>query len=201
MEKKELLSSIATRGSGEIYLGVVGAVRTGKSTFIKKMNKGQWFNSPSSTQGNFNILPRGVMRAEKDSIFENPMFIYAPDGKSLAMSSHYPPEINWHWAEILENNGLSEDRMKTLRDQSNLTRVFKDLTPTFHESKIGLTDYIHCSILANHYMAGHFVLFSMHKPLSKEVLPLCSILVSYISKYINSIGLSRCLLDSKYFLI
>ena len=42
------------------------------STFIKKMNKGQWFNSPSSTQGNFNILPRGVMRAEKDSIFENP---------------------------------------------------------------------------------------------------------------------------------
>ena len=37
MEKKELLSSIATRGSGEIYLGVVGAVRTGKSTFIKKL--------------------------------------------------------------------------------------------------------------------------------------------------------------------
>ena len=37
MEKKELLSSIATRGSGEIYLGVVGAVITGKSTFIKKL--------------------------------------------------------------------------------------------------------------------------------------------------------------------
>ena len=37
MEKKELLSSIATRGSGEIYLGVVGAVRTGKSTFIKRL--------------------------------------------------------------------------------------------------------------------------------------------------------------------
>lgn len=120
-----------------------------------------------------------------DSIFENPMFIYAPDGKSLATSSHYPPEINWHWAEILKNNGLSEERMKTLRDQSNLTRVFKDLTPTFHESKIGLTDYIHCSILANHYMAGHFVLFSMHKPLSQEVLPLCRILVSYISKYME----------------
>lgn len=36
MDKKELLSSIAKRGQGEIYLGVVGAVRTGKSTFIKR---------------------------------------------------------------------------------------------------------------------------------------------------------------------
>ena len=37
MNKKELLESIAKRGNGEIYLGVVGAVRTGKSTFIKSI--------------------------------------------------------------------------------------------------------------------------------------------------------------------
>ncbi len=36
MEKKDIISSIAKRGNGEIYLGVVGAVRTGKSTFIKR---------------------------------------------------------------------------------------------------------------------------------------------------------------------
>ena len=36
MEKIEIISSIAKRGNGEIYLGVVGAVRTGKSTFIKR---------------------------------------------------------------------------------------------------------------------------------------------------------------------
>ncbi len=36
MEKKEIIESIARRGNGEIYLGVVGAVRTGKSTFIKR---------------------------------------------------------------------------------------------------------------------------------------------------------------------
>ncbi len=36
MDKKELLSSIAKRGNGSIYLGVVGSVRTGKSTFIKR---------------------------------------------------------------------------------------------------------------------------------------------------------------------
>ena len=37
MDKKELLNSISVKSNGEIYLGVVGAVRTGKSTFIKKV--------------------------------------------------------------------------------------------------------------------------------------------------------------------
>lgn len=37
MEIKEIMESISKRGNGSIYLGVVGAVRTGKSTFIKKV--------------------------------------------------------------------------------------------------------------------------------------------------------------------
>ena len=37
MEKKEIIENISIRGNGSIYLGVVGAVRTGKSTFIKKV--------------------------------------------------------------------------------------------------------------------------------------------------------------------
>ena len=36
MDKEKIISSISRRGNGEIYLGVVGAVRTGKSTFIKR---------------------------------------------------------------------------------------------------------------------------------------------------------------------
>ena len=36
MDKTEILQSLGKKGNGEIYLGVVGAVRTGKSTFIKK---------------------------------------------------------------------------------------------------------------------------------------------------------------------
>lgn len=36
MEKIEVIKSIGKRTGGDIYLGVVGAVRTGKSTFIKK---------------------------------------------------------------------------------------------------------------------------------------------------------------------
>lgn len=36
MEKNDVIKSIAQRTGGDLYLGVVGAVRTGKSTFIKK---------------------------------------------------------------------------------------------------------------------------------------------------------------------
>ena len=37
MDKQELIKNIATRTGGDIYLGIVGGVRTGKSTFIKKV--------------------------------------------------------------------------------------------------------------------------------------------------------------------
>ena len=36
MEKNKIYKDIATRTGGDIYIGVVGPVRTGKSTFIKK---------------------------------------------------------------------------------------------------------------------------------------------------------------------
>ena len=37
MEKLEIIKNIAERSGGDIYLGIVGAVRTGKSTFIKRV--------------------------------------------------------------------------------------------------------------------------------------------------------------------
>ncbi len=37
MDKLDIIASITGRTGGDIYLGVVGAVRTGKSTFIKKV--------------------------------------------------------------------------------------------------------------------------------------------------------------------
>ena len=36
MDKSDVIKSISLRCGGDIYLGIVGAVRTGKSTFIKK---------------------------------------------------------------------------------------------------------------------------------------------------------------------
>ena len=37
MEKTEIIKNLTERTGGDIYFGVVGAVRTGKSTFIKKV--------------------------------------------------------------------------------------------------------------------------------------------------------------------
>ncbi|MGM9850377.1 MAG: stage IV sporulation protein A [Bacilli bacterium] len=37
MEKLEIIKNITERTGGDLYLGIVGAVRTGKSTFIKKV--------------------------------------------------------------------------------------------------------------------------------------------------------------------
>ena len=37
MEKTDIIKSITTRTGGDLYLGVVGAVRTGKSTFINSL--------------------------------------------------------------------------------------------------------------------------------------------------------------------
>ena len=36
MEQHEIYTDMATRTGGNIYIGVVGPVRTGKSTFIKR---------------------------------------------------------------------------------------------------------------------------------------------------------------------
>ena len=36
MEQKALYKEISTRTGGDVYIGVVGPVRTGKSTFIKR---------------------------------------------------------------------------------------------------------------------------------------------------------------------
>ena len=57
MDKKEILESISNKGNGEIYLGVVGAVRTGKSTFIKKVIETL-------------VIPNVVDESEKKRCFE-----------------------------------------------------------------------------------------------------------------------------------
>jgi stage IV sporulation protein A len=36
MERFDIFQDMATRTDGDVYIGVVGPVRTGKSTFIKR---------------------------------------------------------------------------------------------------------------------------------------------------------------------
>ena len=58
MEKIEVIKSIGQRTGGDIYLGVVGAVRTGKSTFIKSL----------SNQENLVIISADEMRREFNQV-------------------------------------------------------------------------------------------------------------------------------------
>ena len=49
MDQKNLYRDIAGRCEGDIYIGVVGPVRTGKSTFIKRF-MGCWCFPTSKTR-------------------------------------------------------------------------------------------------------------------------------------------------------
>lgn len=116
-------------------------------------------------------------------ILQNPAFIYAPDGRALAISPDYPASIHWHWAEILKNNGLTEERMEKLQESIDLTNVFLDREPTTRNSHMGSYQYMHCSLVVNNYMAGHLVIFSMLKPFEKGLPWLVSIMVQYMQQY------------------
>lgn len=118
-------------------------------------------------------------------ILKNPSYVYAPDGEMLAIASDYAPSTHWHWKELLDNRGLTEERMQDLKQSIHLTEVFKDMFPTIRDSKMDHFQYMHCSIITNGYMAGHFVLFSMIRPFEKGMEYLVNQLIQYMSKYME----------------
>lgn len=91
MSNKSIYSDIATRTGGDIYIGVVGPVRTGKSTFIKKfmdcivlpniendaVRERATDELPQSSAG------RTIMTTEPKFIPENAVRITLPDNAGL----------------------------------------------------------------------------------------------------------------------
>lgn len=132
--------------------------------------------------------PNGLteMLAASAEIFRNPAFVYAPDGKALAIAPGYPASIHWHWAEILEHRGLTEERMAYLQKTIDLTNVFLDRSPTIRDSHMGDHQYLHCSLVVNGYMAGHFVIFSMLRPFESGMEHLVSNLIGHMLRYMAS---------------
>lgn len=131
--------------------------------------------------------PNGLteMLAVSSPILQNPAFVYAPDGKALAISPGYAPSIHWHWAEILDCHGLTEERIAYLQKTIDLTNVFLDRTPTIRDSHIGNHQYLHCSLVVNGYMAGHFVIFSMLRPFENGLESLVSNLIRHMIRYMT----------------
>ena len=82
MEKNEIIKSIAERSGGDIYLGIVGAVRTGKSTFIKKFMEKMvipYISDDSEKKRTIDELPQSA--AGKTIMTTEPKFIPATAAK------------------------------------------------------------------------------------------------------------------------
>ena len=65
-----------------------------------------------------------------DSVIHAPLFLYAPDGAALALSSAYGPDVHFHWAGLIRDGGLTEEGLIFLRDTIDLPTVFLDRKST-----------------------------------------------------------------------
>lgn len=125
-----------------------------------------------------------MVDASKDML-EAPVFAYAPDGRAFAISSAYGADLHWHWAEILENRGMTSAGIKRLRDQINLPEVWRDTYPKTRASVMGSHGYMHCSLKPNGFMAGHCVLFGFDKPFRRGLERIVSILVKAMERHME----------------
>lgn len=116
----------------------------------------------------------------------NPSYIYAPDGRALAFasSSDFPLDIHWHWKEIHENDGLSEMRMEYLKKHIDLSSVFSDMYPTIRTSSTNDYEYAHISLVANGYMAAHYVVFGWLTEFDQGIANIIYNLAKYLTAYI-----------------
>ena len=198
---KDLNSDMAYIGNeGEFFAGVEGntiIVHRNDMILVKDAEPQEVFNEVSSIMEMYQRWDEALeicgdksnglteMLAASAEIFQNPAFIYAPDGKALAISQGYPPSIHWHWAEILEHRGLTEERMGYLQKAIGLTDVFQDRTPTVHDFGGDEPQYLHCSLVVNGYMAGHFVIFGMCRPFESGDESLAAHLIGHMLRYMD----------------
>ena len=127
---------------------------------------------------------QNMLDASRD-ILKNPAFLYAPDGHTMAITSGYSPSIHPHWKELLECGGLTDRKMKRMRQEARLSEIFLDIMPTRHDSLLDTFHYMHCSVFANNYMAGHLVLFDFLGPIEEGMEYLMEHLIHQMSQYIQ----------------
>lgn len=118
-------------------------------------------------------------------VLQNPSYLYDPEGAIMAMASDYPASVHWHWKELIDNHGISEKRMKFFKDNINISSVFDDLVPTRRTSVMDEYEYIHCSVLLNRRIIGHYVLFGFTKPIAQGVENLVDILIGWMDLYVE----------------
>ena len=146
MEKVEIIRSITERTGGDLYLGVVGAVRTGKSTFIKKFienlvvpniedeyeKKRCLDEIPQSAQGKMimttepKFVPSQAAKIEIDNYFCNVRLVdcvgYVIDGAKGYEDENGPRMVRtpWYDEEIPFVEAAEIGTEKVIRDHSSI---------------------------------------------------------------------------------
>ena len=118
-------------------------------------------------------------------VLQNPSYLYDPDGGIIAMASDYPASVHWHWKELIDNRGISEKRMKFFKDNINISSVFDDMVPTRRPSVMDEYEYIHCSVVLNKRIVGHYVLFGFLKSIPPGMENLVDILIGWMNLYVE----------------
>lgn len=118
-------------------------------------------------------------------VLNNASYIYSPLGEILAIASDYPSSVHWHWKELIDNNGLSEKRLKYLKDNIQLSDVFEDSVPVKRKSVMDDYEYIHCSLFYHNRIVGHFVLFGFTNQIPEGMEDLVGQLIFRMNQYVD----------------
>lgn len=119
-------------------------------------------------------------------VLKNPIFIYNIVGKILAISKDCDPDISEHWADLIKYNYIPDDFMARLKSEIDLSRIFQDKTPTFHDSiQGGSGRFIHCGLFLNNNRIGQFVVTERMNILTMGTKHLINMLLNAISLFLS----------------
>ena len=128
-------------------------------------------------------------------VLQNPSYLYDPNGDIMAIAGDYPASVHWHWKELIDNHGITEKRMKFFKDNINISSVFDDVIPTRRASVMDDYEYIHCSVLMNRRIVGHYVLFGFLRPIAQGMENLVDVLIGWMNLYVEKKEYDRSQLE------
>ncbi len=136
MDTLELLKDIATRGNGDVYLGVVGPVRVGKSTFIKRFMETVVLNHMEESEAKSRAIDELPLSGDGKTIMTmEPKFIPS-NAAEIKIDEHLSVKIR-----LIDCVGFLIDSASGYLEDGKMRMVktpwFEDEIPFDEASKIG----------------------------------------------------------------
>lgn len=144
-----------------------------------------YFNSWESNLNDTVLLQDGLQKMLDQSaeLLGVPTFLYNTSGEVLAISKNFKPDIHWHWAELLKERRISDERFQKFKTIGDFTHVFTDKVPTFHQSAFEDYHYWHCTLFAMENCMGHLVCFDFAGEFPHGIKTLINTLVIFMQKH------------------